>query len=455
MKTNTICAKTPIYTHEGARAAHINPDQQLRRSVLSCLLFEKEFYENGESIADRIRKEAQNVSVDVLANLAIEARLSYNLRHVPLYLVALLAGRARGSTLVSYTLEKVICRADELAEFLAIYAKVNGVVPSALKPVLSNQVRKGLAGAFHKFDEYALAKYDRAGAVRLRDVLFLCHAKPRNSSEEDIWSRLISGKLKTPETWEVALSRGDDKREVFEGLLWHGKLGYLALLLNLRNMQEAGVDRRLVADAILNRIGTEKVLPFRYVAAARAAPQYIPELDRALQEAISELPKLLGMTVVLVDVSGSMEDRLSAKSDMTRQDAAAALASIINVENIRVFTFADYVMEVSPYRGLAGVDAIVKSQTGGTRLFEALDTINNTVLYDRLIVITDEQVFSPTNHILGIPAPKGRGYLINVASNQNGVGYGKWNHIDGFSESVIRWIVELEKYEALELVSFE
>jgi len=47
-----------------------------------------------------------------------------------------------------------------------------------------------------------------------------------------------------------------------------------------------------------------------------------------------------------------------------------------------------------------------------------------------------------------VPAPKGNGYMINVASAKNGVGYGAWAHIDGWSEAVIEYIRELERSEA-------
>ena len=104
-------------------------------------------------------------------------------------------------------------------------------------------MKKGLAAAFPKFDEYALAKYDRGGPVKLRDVLFLAHAKPRDEAQAEVWKRLIAGELTTPDTWEVALSSsGADKREAWERLLREQKLGALALLRNLRNMREAGVD---------------------------------------------------------------------------------------------------------------------------------------------------------------------------------------------------------------------
>lgn len=446
-----VSPKNTETTHEGAPAARMNAEQALRRSVLSCLLWEKEFYEEGEDIATRIVALAAEVPSAKLAALAIEARSKFNLRHVPLLLTAALA--KRGGAIVADTIDAVIQRADELSEFLAIYAKANGVAPNAIKPKLSNQVRKGLARAFGKFNEYALAKYDRAGAVRLRDALFLCHARPANDEQAALWKRLVANELATPDTWEVALSGGADKKETFERLIREGGLGYLALLRNLRNMEQAGCDPALVRDAIIARQGgAHRVLPFRYVAAARAAPQFEPAIDQALCEAIAHLPILPGKTAVLVDVSGSMDERLSARSDMRRMDAAAALASIIHGD-VRMFSFADKVIEVPPRRGMAGVDAIVKSQTGGTYLFDAVATINENVPYDRLIVITDEQAFGSgvrfghyiRGNLTSLPNPKGEGYMINVASAKNGVGYGAWTHIDGFSEAVLTFMAEHER----------
>lgn len=433
----------PTYTertHEGAPAARLSDEQALRRSVLACLLWEREFYEDGEKIAARILRLAGNVPAATLAALSIEARTEMNLRHVPLLLLSALARHGAGSSLVSDTIERVIQRADELSEFLVIHAKANGVTPDKVKPKLSAQMKKGLARAFGRFDEYQLAKYDRAGAVRLRDVLFLVHAKPKDEAQEALWKRLVAGELTVPDTWEVALSGGADKRETFERLIREGKLGYLALLRNLRNMAQAGCDETLVREAIVARKGgADRVLPFRYVAAARAAPQFEPALDQALSEAVLRMPVLPGKTAILVDVSGSMDYPLSSKSDMKRIDAAAALASVIHGDR-RVFTFSHQVVEVPPRLGMAGVDAIVRSQPhGGTYLGAAVAAINAQVPHDRLIVVTDEQSHDP------VPDPVAkRAYMVNVASNQNGVGYGNWTRITGFSESIIRFIVESE-----------
>ena len=92
-------------------------------------------------------------------------------------------------------------------------------------------------------------------------------------------------------------------------------------------------------------------------------------------------------------------------------------------------------------RGFALRDAIDASQRhNGTQLGKAVERAESEASgYDRLIVITDEQAHDT------VPAPKGKGYVINVASYKNGVGYGKWTHIDGWSESVVEYIRTLEQ----------
>ena len=112
---------SPIFTHERAKAQHINPEQQLRRSVMSCMLWEKEFYEDGESISARIVKTIPLVDPEKVANIAIEARENMKLRHVPLLIVREMARLKTHKHLVSSTLARVIQRADELTEFMSLY----------------------------------------------------------------------------------------------------------------------------------------------------------------------------------------------------------------------------------------------------------------------------------------------------------------------------------------------
>lgn len=434
MRLNVMRTVYTTQTHEGAPALADSAGKELRRTVLSCLLWEDQFYEGGKSIADRIVELAPKVPPDELAALAVEARSVFHLRHVPLLLLTVLAQTgAGGKAPVAATVAQVIQRADELGELLAIYWR-NGKkpIPAAFK--------RGLAKAAQKFNAYSLGKYDRDKAtVKLRDVLFLIHAKPKDEQQAKTWKKLVDGELESPDTWEVALSAGADKRETFTRLLTDGKLGYLALLRNLRNMTDSGVDEKLVRNAILARKGADRVFPFRYVAAARSVPQWEPALDQALCAAIGEMTPFPGKTVVLVDVSGSMDDKLSTRSDMSRVDAAAALASILPGD-VRVFTFSDLIGEVPPRKGMAGVDAIIRSQQhGGTHLGAAIDVVNERVPHDRIVVITDEQSHDR------VPQPKARlAYMINVASHKPSVAYGAWTKIEGFSEGVLRYIAAIE-----------
>jgi hypothetical protein len=427
-------------THEGAPAAILTPEQTLRRSVLACMLWESEFYESGMTIAGRIRDLVPAVAPEKVAALAVEARTAMKLRHAPLLLVREMARHATHRGLVAETLVSVIQRADELAEFVAIYW-AEGRRP------LSAQVKKGLAAAFTRFDEYSLAKYDRAGAVRLRDVLFLTHAKPMTSDQALVWRRLIAGELATPDTWEVALSSGGNKRAHWERLLIDHRLGSLALLRNLRNMKDAGAAEDLVIAAI-DAMRTDRVLPFRFLAAARHAPQWEEALERAMFRSLEGrgandgVAKLAGHTVMLVDVSGSMVAPLSRRSQMLRTDAAYGLAVLLReiAEKVTIYTFSNVAKRIPPRRGFALRDAMETSQPHqATYLGAALDAVAEP--YDRIIVITDEQSHDR------VADPRGKGYVINVASARNGVGYGPWAHIDGFSEAVIDYIRALEHIE--------
>jgi len=303
----------------------------------------------------------------------------------------------------------VIQRADELSEFLAIYWAEG-------RQLLSGQVKKGLAAAFAKFDEYALAKYDRATAVRLRDVLFLSHAKPVNAEQAAVWKRLAQNEQVTPDTWEVALSsigrtEGVTSQGIWERLLSERRLGTLALLRNLRNMQQAGV-REEPVKAELASMNTDRVLPFRFLAAARHAPQWEKSLEAA----------------------------------MSRSDAAYGLAILLQevAEKITIYSFSSDVKRIPARRGTALRDALDQSQLrAATFLGSAVAKVEAEYGgYKRLIVITDEQAHD------SVTQPAGVGYMINVASNRNGVGYGCWVHIDGFSEAVIEYIVELEQFGA-------
>jgi 60 kDa SS-A/Ro ribonucleoprotein len=434
-----INKQTPVRTHEGATGRAFAPEQELRRALMTCMLWEDQFYEDGVSIAERIGALVPKVAAEKVAAMAVEAREDMKLRHAPLLIVREMARHEGHKALVADTLDRVVQRPDELTEFLAIYwSDALGPMQQRKTRAVSAQVKKGLARAFAKFDAYQLAKYNRDGAVRLRDVLFLTHAKPKDAAQEKVWKELVDGKLAAPDTWEVKLSGGADKRATFERLIAEKKLGSLALLRNLRGMLLAGVPKATIG-AALDEMRTDRVLPYRFIAAAQHAPDLEAELESAMFRSIEGHAKLTGKTRLLVDVSGSMDSAISQRSEMRRLDAACGLAVLAREigEDVEIFTFSNDVKKVAPRRGFALRDAIVNSQPhGGTELGKAIGEVDKKGV--RLIVFTDEQAHDV------VPAPKGVGYMVNVASYQHGVGHGPWRRIDGFSEKILDWIIATE-----------
>ena len=443
MKTNVLAREvTPgFHTNEGAPAVRQSAEKELTRAVSACMLFEDTFYESGVNLAGRIAELCKSVSIPFLCDLAKRARTDLKLRHAPLWLcIQLLAkkGTPAERNMVGDTIAETIQRADELAEIIALYWK------DGKKP-LPRQLKAGVAKAFRKFDAYQLAKYNRDAKVKLRDALFLSHAKPKDEEQAALWRKLVANELPSPDTWEVSLSKGADKKETFTRLIAEKRLGYMALLRNLRNTIQADVDRQTVERALLEGAAKSKALPFRFVSAARHASAYAQTLSDAMLTAVAGHPKLLGTTHLVIDVSGSMDCALSGKSELLRYEAGAALAVLMReiCEHCRVFTFSQSLVEVMSLRGLALMQGIAQSQPhGGTYLAGSLRQLAaQCPRADRVIVITDEQSHD------GITTPHAdRAYLVNVgvyAPALPSMG-GGWHRISGFSERLIDWIMAEE-----------
>jgi hypothetical protein len=418
--------------HQGLPVSVISTEKQLMRATLASMLWESEYYENGEDIATRIKALVAKAKPQFVADLAVQARTAFKLRHIPLLLVRELirTGKAKAETI-----NAVIQRPDEMGELVNMYWQ-EGKTP------LSNQLKKGLATAFLKFPEYSLAKWDKnSAAVSVRDIMFLVHPKPENEMQVDLFTRIANKQMVTPDTWEVALSGGANKAETFTRLMAEKQLGALAFLRNLRNMVQAGIPEATIR-AYAKDLDVSKVLPFRFLAAARIVPQFEDMLEAMMFSACAALPKLKGKTIVVVDVSGSMfGTKVSAKSDLDRFDAAAALAIMLReqCEEFEAYSFSTSSVRVAPRRGFALAEAIKSSQQhGGTYLGQSMREIDSKTSYDRVVVITDEQSSDlPAN-------PKGIGYLLNVGSYQNGVNHSAWTSITGFSEAVFNYMHALE-----------
>jgi len=446
-------------THGGAKAVRLTPKQQLERSVMSCLLWENEFYEEGITIAERIKKLVAECAPHEVADIAVIAKQHMKLRHAPLFLTRELMRSKTGRTFLEMVIPEVIVRPDDITELLAMYLADNKTEKRGPSK-LPNQLKRHLGFSFRKFDEYQLAKWRGEGkTVSLKDALRMTHPVPLTGEQSLLWKKLLEGKLATPDTWEVAISAAknkEEKRIAWESLVTGNKLGGLAALRNLRNMREAGVEDSAIR-ALIKNIKPGRLLPINFITAAKHNPGFETQLEEKFLECFTHKRKLPGKTILIIDTSGSMRTTLSSRSELLRTDVAASLAMIgreLCEEPVIYCTAGNdgtrrhATMQIPARRGFALKDYIggheVNSKIGGGGIFlvQCLEFIKQEQKYaDRIIVITDEQDCDVSKNPQNADAFGCRNYLINIANAKNGIGYGpKWTHIDGWSDKVLDYI---------------
>ena len=476
MKTNVKKTNPNAY---GNQTRELTAYEKLQRSAINCLLWEDTFYEDGESIADRIKKYMKQVTPEQARSVLKEAKVNNKLRHMPLFL---LVNMAKNGYLTAEDVANTITRVDDMSELLSLYWSTDWKDSTGNtvknKHTVPKSIVKGIQKALPKFDEYQLAKYrgDRYD-VSLKTVIKMTHPKPENAEMEALWGRAINGNLATPDTWEVGLTNCHtpaEKKEFWTRMLTEktekgfNKLGALALIRNLRNMQSVNVDEDNIRSA-LGSASMSKILPFQLVTAARYTPQLEDVLETKLLESIDSMEKLEGDTVVLLDTSGSMRSPLSGKGETTCQDVAASMGAIIRgvCNKSIIYTFQEDIQVVpSGRKGFALIDCVRRAPSGGTSV---IDCTNDAVrLYKeshngkypaRVIVVTDEQTNSDgtgrswrrgtTVKLDNLPS-NCNGYIINVGTYENGVGYNNscnYVHINGWSENVLKYISAYEKFK--------
>ena len=204
--------------HENAQAWTLEPALALYCLVCTMVTMGDKFYESAGDQLSRIRELVSQVPEEFVCQLAVYAREQMHLRSIPLVLCVELARvnatRSIKTSLLSKTVTRVIQRADEITELLAYYQSANERTGEKKLGKISNQIAKGIAEAFKKFGGFQLAKYNRPGDITLRDALFLVHPQAKDAEQQASFNELVSGTLKTPDTWETALTAAGASEDV-------------------------------------------------------------------------------------------------------------------------------------------------------------------------------------------------------------------------------------------------
>lgn len=428
MKFNIFKTKANVVTnYEGAKAYKLTPEMELYAAVVTAGLSDN-FYEKSDTRLSRIQELMLKNNPEYVAKLAVYARNEMYMRSVPMVLAVELAKANSGNAVVSKTVSGVVKRADEITELLAYYQLANNRNGAKKLNKLSKQIQKGLSEAFNRFDEYQFAKYNRATEVKLRDALFLVHPKAKDESQQVIFNKIASNQLAVPYTWETELSalsqvkyqdvkeKADAVKAKWEELIDSGKIGYMAMMRNLRNIVEANVSAAHIIK-VCNYLSNEtavahsKQLPFRFLAAHREikslTSEYVTMILNALEDAVvASVKNLKGFdesTRVLIacDVSGSMQKAISTKSKVLLYDIGLMLGMLMQSKCKRVVTgmFGDNWKVINmPKRGvLSNVNEYYKREgevgyaTNGYKVID--DLINREVIMDKIMLFTDCQLW--------------------------------------------------------------
>ena len=467
-KFNTIIKEQSVtVNHEGAEAFSLSAEMELYTAVVTASLSNR-FYETADERIERIADLVGKCDARFVAQLAVYTRTKMNLRSVPLLLVVELAKHHSGDNLVSRTVEKVVLRADEIMELLHCYQWRNGQPCAERKTSpkrlgrLSHQIQVGLQKAFNNFDEYQFAKYDRSNLeVKLRDALFIVHPKAKDDAQQQLFDKIANNTLETPYTWETELSAlgqqefmTDTEQQMafatkWEELIHSGKMGYMAMLRNLRNFLKSGVSIEAIEN-VANRLSNEhevvssKQFPFRFLSAYREIKnarytlnvhsnflasameetalvtnktiedinavgrhKYTMLFDALEKAVLASSRNITGFdenTRVLLacDVSGSMYSPISPKSSVKNYDIGLVLAMLLKnrCRNVISGIFGnDWKVVDLPSTGiLSNVDELYKREgevgfsTNGFRVIQYLNEKN--IVVDKVMMFTDCQMWN-------------------------------------------------------------
>lgn len=462
-------------TFEGAPGFSRDVKGELFLLGVTNLVSEDTFYEAAAERDDRyvqLIRAATREDADWVARFLPWLRGTANLRTASL-VGAVEYAIARATVSDGPTGRSVVAsvcqRADEPAEVLAYYVATHGrKIPKAIK--------RGVADAAQRlYNERSFLKYgDGSRNWKFADVIELTHPTPESDAQSALFKYAIDSRHRAtpvPEelrvvnkraridtlsdterrslssqelraagvTWENASSWGAMDKDAWEQSI--PNMGYMALLRNLRNFDEKGVSDSVAMKVMAkladpSEVAKSRQLPLRFLSAYKEAPslRWAWPLEQALNASLSNVPQLKGDTLLLLDKSGSMADRISDKSKVTRYDVAAVFAAAIalRAESIFMLTFNNYI-QAPPIELGASVLKVVESfgrPSGGTYLHAAVrQGLSQVPSPRRVVILTDEQVYpdtgsqswyeseQPIGRIVPAHVPV---YIFNVAGYKHG-----------------------------------
>lgn len=460
---------------EGHIAYSMKDKEHLVTAVLTTMFGEPKFYGSTDEDIVRLAEKCALEDPDFLCRLTCYARNVNNMRSISHVLACVIARHAREYTRV--TIRNIVVRPDDITEIMSCWLAMYG------KP-FPNAMKREIASVLQKFDEYRIAKYNGGNkSLKFRDVLRIVHPTPVDAEKEALFGKILNDTLETPYTWETELSEKGNTKEVWEELIASGRVGYMALLRNLRNIIKSGADVTPVLKKLADpeQVKKSRQLPFRFYSAYRTllsecllTPEIIRTLEAALCASVENMEPIPGRTLIAVDVSASMGCRVSDRSEVCCRDIAALLGAMASrlCEDAAVcyFDAANHwscigatgyrVVHYGKFDSILDICRKSNFNGGGTDLtlpmYYALQDDPNVHVkpFDRVIYLSDNECNRKAERTVQGLADQYRAQF-NPNFWVHGIdmqGYGtqqfcgsKFNLIAGWSETVLPFVLQAER----------
>ncbi len=397
MRFNTATKVTTTLNLAGGQAFQEDPRLEFV-SILLTSFVQDQFYRKADDTLARLIELMQNIDKSFAAKAAIYARQKYGMRSISHVVAGEIAKTVKGETWTKNFFRKVVHRPDDMLEILAYYKAGD---PKRAEP---NALKKGFAAVLRELDEYQLAKYRAEGKeINLYDLVNLCHPKATPAL-----NKLMRGELKAADTWETKLTQAgqqaedeedktERKAEAWKGLIESRKIGYFALLRNLRNVLEQAPEMVEAACEMLQDerlIRKSLVLPFRFSTALEEIEKVNFEgvrtvmvaLNSALDKSVANVPKLDGRNLIALDCSGSMTGKPA-------QIGSLFAAVLVKANDVDLLLFNDraWYKTINPMDSTLTIASTLRVAEGGTNFHIIFKTANKA--YDRIIILSDMQAW--------------------------------------------------------------
>ena len=405
-KFNATMPKSKTLTENLAGGkAYKQSDELALVSLLLTSFVNDQFYKNAQTTLDDLRKLTSKVKdKEFIAKAAIFARDRFGMRSITHALAGELTSQLSGAEWGKNFYDKVVVRVDDMTEIMSYYLAYKTTKDN---PKFPNALKKGFAKAFDKFDGYQLSKYKGENKeVKLVDLVNIVHPIPTDRNKAALQA-LVKGELKNTETWEAKLSKAGQmadteedlnqlKADAWQELITSRKIGYFALLRNLRNIiNQAPSAVKAACELLLDErmIKSSRVLPFRFTTAyeeisklgsSKEVRDVLVAINQALDISVCNVPKFDGETLVVMDVSGSMSGRPSEIASLF----GAILAKVNNSDVMTFSTTANY-KQYNPMDSVLTIRNGFKYSGGGTNFRSIFEKANKK--YDRVIILSDMQ----------------------------------------------------------------